>query len=220
MIYFSEVFSEKWYELKFLLDIETTEYDKQILTYVNPKPLNDTFMCSNQNCDMVSCVLQKLEKEILEELKKELKVFRYYVDNYEAEIIKEQKDNLKVITKLNNKLDGLKTELKNLRRAYNREEFSYDEYMEDKKDIENEIDEVQLQLDEFENTEENDKLIRYKKAIPKLQECLKEYKNMSVQCKNESLKSIIDRIEYSKTKRLNWRKNDEDDMLIHLKLKI
>lgn len=219
-VYYSDVFSEKWYELKFLLEIDTTEYDKQILTYVDPEPLKDTYMCSNQNCDMVSCVLQKLEKGLLEELKKRLKEFEYYVDNYEEEIIKERMDNHKTIVKINNKLNGLKTELKNLRRAYNREEFTYEEYMEDKKDIEDEISVLTSQLSELEDSEENDTLIRYKKAIPILTECLKEYKNMSIVGKNESLKSIIDKVIYTKTKRLNWRKNDEDDMEIHIELKI
>lgn len=217
---YSDTFSEKWYELKFLLEIDTTEYDKQILTYVDPEPLKDTYMCSNQNCDMVSCVLQKLEKSILEDLKERLAEFKYYVDNYEEEIIKERLDNHKTIIKINNKLNGLRTELKNLRRAYNREEFSYDEYMEDKNDIEEEISILTKQLEELEDSEENDTLIRYKKAIPVICECLKEYKNMSVVGKNESLKAIIERVTYSKTKRLNWRKNEVDDMEIYIELKI
>ena len=219
-VYYNETFSEKWYELKFLLEIDKTEFDKQVTTYTKPKPLNDTFMCSNQNCDMVSCVLQKLEKEILNELKHQLKDFNYYVDNYEEEIIKERKDNQKIITKLTNKLTNLNTEMKNLRRAYNREEFTYDEYLEDKKDIENEIESLKEQLEEFSNSDESDTLIKYKKAIPILTKCIDEYDNLSIAEKNENLKSIIEKITYYKTKRLNWRKNEEDDMKIHIELKL
>lgn len=221
-VYYSDVFSEKWYELKFLLEIDTTEFDKQILTYINPQPLNDTFMCSNQNCDMVSCCLQKLEKDILKELKNQLKDFNHYVDNYEEEIIKERNDNRKAVVKINNKLNGLKQERKNLLRARNRNEneYSYEDYIEMKHDIEHEIEILKSQLDELESSEESDTLVRYKKAIPIITECLKEYDNMSVQEKNESLKTIIDRVNYSKTKRLNWRKNEEDDMEIHIVLKI
>lgn len=219
-VYFPDKFSEKWSELKFLLEIDNDEFDKQILTYTNPRPLNDTFMCSNQNCSMVSCNLQKLEKKILQDLKTELKNFKYYVDNYEEEIIKERNDNRKTILKLNNKLDSLKLERKNLLRARNRDEYSYEDFIELKKDIELEMESIQKKLEEFENTEENDTLIRYKKAIPILQDCLNEYNNMSIPQKNESLKSIIERIIYSKTKRLNWRVNSEDDMEIITYLKI
>lgn len=217
---YTEIFSEKWYELKFLLEIDTTKYDKQILTYTDPRPLNDTFMCSNPNCDMVSCVLQKLEKTILEKLKEHLQYYNHFVDNYEEEIIKERRDTIKAITKINNKLDGLRTELKNLRRAYNREEFTYDEYLEDKQDIDAEIKVLTEQLEELQQDSEEDTLLRYKKAIPILSECLNEYNNWTIEQKNEGLKSIIERITYSKTKRLNWRKNEEDDMAIHIELKL
>ena len=124
------------------MEIDTTEFDKQILTYIDPQPLNDTLMCSNQHCDMVSCCLQKIEKVILDELKKQLKDFNYYVDNYEEEIIKEQLDNQKTISKINKKLDGLKKELRTALRNFNKEEIDYDEYTDLKKDINEEIDEL------------------------------------------------------------------------------
>lgn len=219
-VHYTEKFSEKWYELKFLLEIDTDEFDKQIVTYVDPPPLNDTFMCSNQNCDMVSCCLQKLEKEILKELELQLKDLNYYVDNYEEEIIKERIDTQKTIAKLNKQLELTKKELKNLRRAYNREEFTYEEYLEDKKDIDADIERLTSQLEELEHDDETDTLFKYKKAIPILTECLDEYPKQTILQKNESLKSIIDRITYSKTKRLNWRKNEEDDMTIELELKL
>ena len=219
-IHYTDKFSEKWYELKFLLEIDTDEFDKQILTYVDPAPRNDTYMCSNQNCSMVSCVLQKLEKQILEDLADELEKFKYYVDNYEEEIIKERHDNIKTITKLEKQLSGLKTERKNLLRTRNKEEISYEDYIELKNDIEAEIETVQRKLEQFENTEEEDTLIRYKKAIPILEDCLKDYDTMSIPQKNETLKSIIERVIYSKTAKLNQGKNIKDDMRIVVHLKI
>ena len=114
----------------------------------------------------------------------------------------------------------MKQERKNLLRARNREEYSYEDYLELKHDIESEIQELLAQLEEFENDDEAATLTRYKKAIPKLKECLDEYDNMTIPEKNESLKSIINRITYSKTKRLNWRKKEEDDLEIVMELKI
>lgn len=218
--YYSEIFSEKWHELKFFLEIDTDEFDKQITTYVDPPPLNDMIVCSNQHCDMVGACLQRVEREILKELKKLLVDFNYYIDNYEKEIIKEQIDKQKTTVKIKNKIESLKSELKNLRRAYNREEFTYEEYLEDKQDIESELNELVAQLEEFENNEDNNTLVKYKKALPILTECLNEYDNCSVAQKNENLKSIIARITYSKTKRLNWRKEDEDDLVLDVDLKL
>lgn len=218
--YYSEIFAEKWYELKFFLEIDTDEFDKQITTYVDPPPLNDMIICSNHHCDMVGACLQRIEREILKELKKILADFNYYINNYEKEIIKEQIDKQKTTIKIKNKIESLKVELKNLRRAYNREEFTYEEYIEDKRDIESELNELVTQLEEFENNDDNDTLIKYKKAVPVLTECLNEYDNCSVSQKNENLKSIIARITYSKTKRLNWRKEDEDDLVLDVELKL
>lgn len=218
--YYSDLFSEKWHELKFFLEIDTDEFDKPITTYVDPPPLNDTVVCSNQNCDTVGSCLQRIEREILKELKKVLAEFNYYINNYEKEIIREQADKQKSILKIKSKIDGLKSELKNLRRAYSREEFTYEEYLEDKNDIETELNELVTQLEEFENDDDNNTLVKYKKAVPILEECLNEYDNCSVSQRNENLKSIIARINYSKTKRLNWRKDEEDDLVLDVELKL
>lgn len=218
--HYSDLFTEKWYELKFFLEIDSDEFDEQIMTYVDPPPLNDMFICSNQNCDMVGSCLQRIERAILEDLKKQLEHFNYYINNYEKEIVREQADKQKTIAKIKNKIDGLKSELKNLRRAYSREEFTYEEYLEDKQDIETELNELVTQLEEFENDDDNNALVKYKKAVPILTECLNEYDNWSIPKKNEGLKSIIARITYSKTKRLNWRKNDDDDLELHIELKL
>ena len=218
--YYSDLFTDKWYELRFFLEIDSDEWDERITTYIDPPPLNDMLLCTNQNCDMIGSCLQRIEREILNDLQVQLSNFKYYIDNYEKEIIKEQVDKQKTITRINNKIKGLKDELKNLRRAYNREEFTYEEYLEDKQDIESELNELVEQLEEFENDDDNNTLIKYKKAVPNLEECILEYDKLSISQKNENLKSIIARITYSKTKRLNWRKGDEDDLELHIELKL
>ena len=173
--YYSELFTEKWYELRFFLEIDSEDFDKQIMTYVDPPPLNDMFLCTNQNCDMVGACLQRIERAILEYLREQLKQFNYYINNYEKEIIKEQTDKQKAIAKISKKIEGLKQERKNLMRQRNRDEneISYEDYIELKQDIESELDELMKQLEEFENDEGNNTLVKYKKAVPNLEECLR-----------------------------------------------
>lgn len=220
--YYSDLFTDKWYELKFFLEIDSDEFDEQIMTYVDPPPLNDMFLCSNQHCDMVGACLQRIEKEILVRLQEQLEHCNYYIANYEKEIIREQVDKQKSIAKIKNKIEGLRQERKNLMRQRNRDEneISYEDYIELKQDIESELNELTSQLEEFENDEDSNTLVKYKKAVPILEVCLNEYDNWSVPQKNEGLKSIIDRITYSKTKRLNWRVEDEDDLELHVELKL
>jgi hypothetical protein len=139
-----------------------------------------------------------------------------------AESGKEQVNKKKVIAKISKQIEELKKERKNLMRQRNRDEneISYEDYIELKQDIEAELDELTAQLEEFENDDDNNTLIKYKKAVPKLEECLNEYDKFNIPQKNESLKSIIERITYSKTKRLNWRKDEEDDLELHIDLKL
>lgn len=220
--YYSDLFTEKWYELKFFLEIDSDEWDERITTYIDPPPLNDMLLCTNQNCDMIGSCLQRVEREILEDLKKQLANFNYYIANYEKEIIKEQLYNQKTIVKINKQIEILKKERKNLIRKQNQEEYAipHEDYVEIKGDIESELNELTAQLEEFENNDDNDTLIKYKKAVPILEECLNEYDNLDIPQKNESLKSIIAKITYSKTKRLNWRTGEEDDLKLHIELKL
>lgn len=220
--YYSDIFTDKWYELKFFLEIDSDEWDERITTYVDPPPLNDMLLCTNQNCDMIGSCLQRIEREILEDLKKQLANFNYYISNYEKEIVKEQVNKKKMITKLNKQIESLKQERKIMMRKQNQPEnaIPHEDYVEIKGDIEAELKELNKQLEEFENSEDNDTLVRYKKAVPILEECLNEYDNCDIAQKNENLKSIIARITYSKSKRLNWRAGDEDDLELHIELKL
>ena len=89
-----------------------------------------------------------------------------------------------------------------------------------KTDIENELNDLVEQLKELEDDEDNNTLVRYKKAVPNLEVCLDEYDKWTIPQKNEGLKSIIERIAYSKTKRLNWRVDEEDDLELHIEMKL
>lgn len=220
--HYSDLFTEKWYELKFYLEIDSDEFDEQIMTYIDPPPLNDMIMCSNHHCDMVGACLQRIEQGILDDLRKQLSDMKYYIDNYEKEIVREVENKQKSIVKVKNKIESLKKERKNLIRKQNQEEHAipHEDYVEIKGDIESELNELTMLLEEYENDDDNSTLIKYKKAVPNLEECLLEYDNLSIPQNNENLKSIIERITYSKTKRLNWRKDDEDDLELHVELKL
>lgn len=77
-----------------------------------------------------------------------------------------------------------------------------------------------MQLEELEDDGDSNTLARYKKAVPNLEACLSEYDKWTIPQKNEGLKSIIERITYSKTKRLNWRAAEEDDLELHIEMKL
>lgn len=218
--YYSDTFDKAWPILKLYLDIETDEFDKAIISAKDPRQLDDLLRCTTRDCVCKMSMLPKIEKQILDDLEDVLKEFKLYVDNYEEEIIRERDNVDKATARLRKKLDALKQERKNLLRAWNREEYSYEDYTELKTDIENEMEIVENDIAILEASEKNDKLIRYKKAIPILDKCLREYDTMTVPEKNEILKALIERVEYSKTTSLHGTSNGIDNTKITTYLKI
>jgi hypothetical protein len=218
--YYSDTFDKAWPILKLYLDIKTDEFDKAIISAEDPRQLDDLLRCTTRDCVCKMSMLPKIEKQILDDLEDVLKEFKLYVDNYEEEIIRERDNVDKATARLRKKLDALKQERKNLLRAWNREEYSYEDYTELKTDIENEMEIVENDIAILEASEKNDKLIRYKKAIPILDKCLREYDTMTVPEKNEILKALIERVEYSKTTSLHGTSNGIDNTKITTYLKI
>ena len=214
-IIYSDVFTDKWYKLKKLLNIKDDKYDKIITTYKDPEPRKDMLQCPDLNCKNVSSVLDTVEEVIIKKLEETLKEYKYFLDNYEQEAKKKVTNNEKRLKQIETKLTKLKTALRNARRDYNEEKFSYEEYLEDKRYYEEQIEELEKEKEKLSNKDEEEIIIQYKKAIPKLKDCIKNYNSLnSIADKNELLKSFIEKIVYKKTKRINWRRKDKDDMEI------
>lgn len=214
--------SNNWFKLKEVLNIQDTKWDKIITTYNKKVKPDDNLICIAPFCDNVSSHLNLVEKRLLQAIKIQLNDFKYYVDNYEQEIIKEAKSNAKALNRIEKQIEELNKELKNLRRSYHREKFTYEEYIEDKYDIESELKEIEKTKEEILKDTNKDKIIRYKKAIPILADCLKQYDKLSIQEKNELLKDIFIKVEYEKSERGRWNtgKIDKFTLTPHLKILI
>ena len=218
--YYSHEFNRMWPVIKLYLGIDTDEFDAAIISADDPKELDKMLRCSDLTCSTKRSMYSKVENMILDDLKKVLKEFKYYVDNYEEEIVIERSNNDKAIAKINKKIESLKEERKNLLRAWNRKEYEYEDYRDLRDDIENEIQIAMNDLETLETSEKNDTLSRYKKGIPMLENCLNEYHNLSTTEKNEVLKSIIDKVIYTKNTSKHHSSTGMDDTKIITYLKI
>lgn len=216
--YLSSTFTDKWYELKKLLNIKTNKYDKSIMTYDVPKPPKDTLMCSLSHCSNVSSTLEEVEQAIIGSLEAHLKDFRYYLDNYEEEVKKVVVGNTRVIKKIQSRIEKLKKEKKNALRNYNAEDMTRDEYLELKQDIEEELYKLEEEKAKLEENKEEDKIIRYKKAIPNLSLCINSYDKLTVENKNNLLKAIIDKVIYIKKDKSTKSKKSNFNLEVHLKI--
>lgn len=202
-VYFSKTFAEYWYALKEALNITTDEFDKQITEYHEEVPA-ESLVCSGLHCTNVSSRLDIVESQVIEALKDHLQNYHYFLDNYEEEITKLVVGNSVQIENLKEKIEKLKKAKKNALRNYNMEDMTREEYLEEKEEIEADIRKHEEKLAEFESSKEEDKMIKYKKAIPILEQCVEHYDDLVTSEKNEMLRNIIKEITYSKTEGGRW----------------
>ena len=195
-------YANKWEDLKKLLNIETTEFDKAVTTLeesITPAHA-DTLMCSRPRCKCVSSDLELVETKILQTLKIIKEDYKKYVDNYEEEVKKEIRDNKEIIQVIDNEIDKVNSQIEKACElveagAYTKELF--------KKRIDvlnNQLEALINQKQELPNANNlTQEFNNKKKAIPILEDVLSKYApEMTAEEKNELLSTIIKKIIYKK----------------------
>lgn len=158
----------------------------------------DDLFCALKSCNTISNLLVEVEQDVLRHLEAYLKDFNYYLDNYEEEVKKVITGNIKTINKIQKDIDKLKLRLDSVMEAYELKDYTREQFLKRKSEIESQIEELTKQKTKLEQNKQEDKIIRYKKAIPKLSLCINNYDNLSIVNKNKLLKTIIDKIIYTK----------------------
>jgi hypothetical protein len=162
---------------------------------------------------------EDVEKMVIKELKNELKNFNCFIENYGEELEKEAKLKEQKLNLLNKEL--IKKE-KMIDKACEMLEigvYSKEKYLSRVSVLEEEKNKIKANMDELEASVQSD-TTKIKKAIPILEKVLDIYWTLNARDKNDILKSIIDRIEYTKTK-YNTRWNKKlDDLQLKIFLKI
>lgn len=175
--------------------------------------------CKNKHCNNKSAYFHFVEKKLIEELENELKNFNYFLENTadENKKIKEAKEKEKAFIKVN-----IKKKKEMIERCCEMLEegiYSKERYLDRVQAIEEDLKALNLkyeELDAYEYDEED----RVKTAIPILEKVLKEYWNLSSIDKNRLLKTIIEKVEYTKTKRKSVKDEVDNNFELKIFLKI
>lgn len=219
-MHLSKVFTDKWYKLKNLINIETTKFDKVIMTYEKPKIQKDTLICSLSHCKTVSTELDIVEKRLMEALELKLSDYIYFVDNYEEVIKKELKTNSHALERIEKEEVKLNKRLKNAKTFYELEDYTREEYLETKEEVSKALEKLKEEKAKILTSKDEEKLIRIKKAIPILEDCLKKYDTLTASQKNELLKTIINKVYYTKTEGGRWNITARDKFKLEIDSKI
>lgn len=200
--YPSEHFVSKWEDIKKALNIKDSKYD-DIITEYEDVIKKETIHCSGHKCSNVSTIFEVLEGMILDKIKQRYEDFNYYLDNYEEEYTKVIKANKKNAVNIDKKIALVQKQLKNAKIAYEQEVDTLQEYIERKKELNEELETLIKEKDSIGKDDEEDKIITIKKAIPILKNVFEDYDRLTVEEKNELLKTVIESVMYLKTEKYN-----------------
>lgn len=177
------------------------------------------YRCVKPNCPTVMTYFDTIEKAVIDELKTELKNFNYFLDNYCVEIEKQNKSKEKELALLRKELAKKESMFVKACEMLEMGVYSKETYIARVNVLEADKQALQIQITAVEESFNNEEQ-RARTAIPILEKCLDSYWNLTPQEKNELLKSIIEKIEYSKTTRNHKFNPNLGDMQLKIYLKI
>lgn len=177
------------------------------------------YSCRTVGCPNVQEYCYIVENKVISELQSELKDFNYFLNNYENEMKSKQ-------VTIKNEIAIIESEILKKENMINKacemlEEGIYtkEKYLSRVNILEQDLNALKSNLRALNNIN-YDETERYKTAIPILEKVLDVYWDLKPKDKNDLLKSIIEKIEYTKTERNSKGNINPDlvDLKIYLKI--
>lgn len=178
-------------------------------------------LCTTQNCDNVSSEFGIVEDRIMDSLKIILKEQKDYILNYEKEYRLENNTNQETINYIEKQIEKCKHQLKKIQEFYELEDYTRDEFIIRKQEINSELEKLTIQKNKMIEEDKNKKVEIIKKQIPKLENCINNYYNLSSpEDKSKLLRTIIKKILYTKSKKGGWYNDFKDKFELEIELHI
>lgn len=193
---FTMPYADKWEELKKLLNINTTEFDKAITTYESNliEPHEDTLICPKAHCTNIGSNLALVEQETIKALQEYISSQKELLATYNPA---EEDDNVMFVS-LSKELDKYNKQLDKAYELVEQGIYTPQEFTKRTKTIKDKITNTEKELNKYQIKFNKD---RIEKLLPKIEKVIDSYyKVTSAEKKNKLLKSVISYIEYKKEK--------------------
>lgn len=180
----------------------------------------ESLVCPTSRCNNVSSDLNIIENKILDTLKSTLDDYKTFIDDYDHSSKKKytsHKDN-----KLNNIEKEIEKVNKQIAKACEMLEIgAYDVklFKERKKTLDDRILSLEKEKEALRKETSDNKVIQYRKAVPKIEKALALYWEASIEEKNNLLKSVIDKCVYKKEKSGRWNPETIDNFMLEIYMK-
>lgn len=191
---FTMPYADKWEELKKLLNINTTEFDKAITTYESNliEPHEDTLICPKAHCTNIGSNLALVEQETIKALQEYISSQKELLATYNPA---EEDDNVMFVS-LSKELDKYNKQLDKAYELVEQGIYTPQEFTKRTKTIKDKITNTEKELNKYQIKLNKD---RIEKLLPKIEKVIDSYyKVTSAEKKNKLLKSVISYIEYKK----------------------
>ncbi len=193
---FTMPYADKWEELKQLLNIKTTEFDKGIMTFEENviEPHEDTLICPKAHCTNIGSNLSLVEAEVISGLQDYIKSQKELLSTYNPA---EEDDNVMVVA-LSKDLDKYNKQLEKSYELVEQGIYTPEEFTKRTKVIKDKINSTTKELNKYQIKLNK---VRIEKLLPKIEKVIESYYKVdSAEKKNKLLKSVISYIEYKKDK--------------------
>ena len=153
--------------------------------------------CKAFKCPTVSSQLNKIEAQVIEELKEELRGFKYYLDNQAAEDNKKAESRLNEIKILDQAIKKKEKALDTCCELLEEGIYTRDQYFKRVNLLTEERDALKANLEAL-RAISDDKSETIRSSVPILEKCIEQYYSLSIPDRNKILKSLIEKIVYTR----------------------
>lgn len=154
------------------------------------------YKCRDLSCKNRSIVTRSVESALIDQLKIELKDFNYILNNYEEDLKTKRQERDENIARIQKAIEKQNKALTVACEMLESGVYSVDLFKARTSAIEKNVEELKNHLETLQSMDIKDE--RAKKAVPILSQVLEQYDTLSVKDKNNLLKRIIKRIDYTR----------------------
>lgn len=193
---FTMPYADKWEELKKLLNIKTTEFDKAITTFEENTidPHEDTLICQKAHCTNIGSNLSLVEAEVIKGLREYLDTQKVLLSTYNPA---EEDDNV-MYQALSKDLEKYNKQLDKQYELVEQGIYTPEEFTKRTKVIKDKINSTTKELSKYQVKLNKEKI---EKLLPKIEKVVDSYWRVkTAEKKNKLLKSVISYVEYKKEK--------------------
>lgn len=193
---FTMPYADKWEELKKLLNIKTTEFDKAVTTFEENTidPHEDTLICQKAHCTNIGSNLSLVEAEVIKGLREYLDTQKVLLSTYNPA---EEDDNV-MYQALSKDLEKYNKQLDKQYELVEQGIYTPEEFTKRTKVIKDKINSTTKELSKYQVKLNKEKI---EKLLPKIEKVVDSYwKVKTPEKKNKLLKSVISYVEYKKEK--------------------